>query len=707
MKTEPSKILEGVNPSWVGVILAVISIFVAILLKMAGLEWISPTFAITGMIIIIPMPVVLFFYWKHRQKTKDRSFTAATPLLPQPTGRVLVEIHGDGVAYEQEFQIDGKARVLLRPESGTQSRTLRGILHTILDPSPENLEHFDAAFQMDVGEYLLKTIFPDSAEKPLPPHAEVFLHTRQPGLLLLPWHLLSQGDIFLSSFLELTVSVSGLPPENRGREPCRLPDEPKVLLVLPESAPDAGAHGEALENELSARNHTLIRGRNLRIAETWKTFTAALARFSPDVVYCYGAGSPEGIVLEGGRTVGAGMLADAVERMSRRPVLIYLNAVGGGAGIVDFGLALEKWVPAVISSRFVTNADSADADSAIAREQGLKLLIDIVTRAAAPHGAVAGLFGRLESPKDTNRARWLTPLLFRHYSEWRAKVPETPARAIHDPHWHLKIDRVSQFSTVAAQTLQMVREGRPRCQAFVWYGTEGQGVKLFHQRLYVELREYLLNFNATLHEVRPEWPMEGVDTDDPGMAFRDCLCDAFGVGNLDDIPIAIRGLTQGAAGKQTLVAVRHVPVDSRRVMNPKTLKAYLTWWDRAFMPILKRERGQFVLLGISFIVRNPPKFRELVLEKERIEDLRLKHTVFRLLDEMERLAERDIADFFKTHNIHLPIRNRDAIIRRTLEKTGGHYEKTVGELRRLVNESWDLGEEEGRDGDVAGEDEEY
>ncbi|VFM96984.1 MAG: hypothetical protein BECKG1743D_GA0114223_101225 [Candidatus Kentron sp. G] len=485
------------------------------------------------------------------------------------------------------------------------------------------------------------------------------------------------------------------------RGPCHLPDEPKVLLVLPESVPGARAHGEKLETELSARNHTLTRNRNLQVAETWESFTAALAPdgFSPDVVYCYGAGSPEGIVMEGGRTVGTGMLADAVERMPKRPVLLYLNAVDGGAGLVAFGLALEKWVPAVIASRFVTNADSA-----IAREQGLKLLIDILTRAVPPHRAVAGLFGRLESPKDTNQSRWLTPLLFRRYSEWQAKPPETQARELHDPHWHLKIDRVSQFSTVAAQTLQMVREGRPRCLAFVWYGAEGQGIRMFHQRLYVELREYLLNFNATLHEVRPEWPMESTD---PDSAFRDCLCEAFGVANLDDIPIAIRRFNQGTTGKQTLVVVRHVPVDSPRVMKPKTLKAYLTWWDRAFMPILERERGQFVLLGISFIVRNPPKFRTLVLEKERIEDLALKHTVFRLLDEMEELAQRDIADFFKTHNIHLPTRNRDGIIRRTLEKTGGHYEKTVEELQRLVNESWDLGEEKERDGGVEMDDEDY
>jgi len=77
------------------------------------------------------------------------------------------------------------------------------------------------------------------------------------------------------------------------------------------------------------------------------------------------------------------------------------------------------------------------------------------------------------------------------------------------------------------------------------------------------------------------------------------------------------------------------------------------------------------LLGVSFIVKKPAKFQNLILKTERIEDMHLKHTVFRLLDEMEKLAYRDILDFFKTHNIHLPVKNRDQIIARLLDKPKG------------------------------------
>ncbi|MBT8420182.1 MAG: hypothetical protein KJO08_04890 [Gammaproteobacteria bacterium] len=433
-------------------------------------------------------------------------------------------------------------------------------------------------------------------------------------------------------------------------------------------------------------------GQNLQVAYTWEAFIEGLKNFSPHVIYFYGSCInghktcvAERLRMASGhsyREVSPNELQTAIEKMSEKPVLVYLNALDSAAGLVSFGLALEKLVPAVITSRYLSSAD-------IAREQGMNILIDILARGVLPHRAVATLFGKLDAPRTTADARWITPLLFRRYSEWHARAAPPPARRIHDPYWHLKIDRVTQFSTVATQTMQMVREGRPRCQAFVWYGTKGQGVEKFHHRLNVELREYLVNFNAHLHEVRPDWPSE---LDDPGIAFRDCLNEAFNVNHLDDIPGAIRGITQGASGRQTLVYVRHTPVHSSRLINPGSLKTYLDWWDREFVPRL--ERNQFLLLGVSFIVNNPPKFRNLILNKEGLEDLALKGTVFRLLDEMEQLAARDIADFFKTHNIHLPIRNRDRIIEKVLEKTGGHYEKTIDQLQALVEQSWDLHEEE-------------
>nr|VFJ89718.1 MAG: hypothetical protein BECKH772A_GA0070896_100175 [Candidatus Kentron sp. H]VFJ91256.1 MAG: hypothetical protein BECKH772B_GA0070898_100165 [Candidatus Kentron sp. H]VFJ97802.1 MAG: hypothetical protein BECKH772C_GA0070978_100165 [Candidatus Kentron sp. H] len=683
------EILKKLDPNWIGAIAAIVGILIATLLGLEALELIPPVFAIGGIIVTLLASVVLFVYWV-REQTKEKQREIAPSPEPEMTGQCFVEIHGAGFRHERECQIDSNA---LAPLPGGH-RKVGEVIESILSSGPEGPredKRFDDPFQLALGAYLLEQVFPAFAAEfthgAPPTHVDVYIHARDPRVLLLPWHVLSQGDVFLSSFLDWTVSVSGMFPERPARNPCPFPASPRVLLVIPESkgraATDAKAHLEELENELSIRNPGLTLGQGLRVADSWAGFPDGLERFRPDVVYCHGSWANDVDARMAGGEVNAEDLATAIGKCPQRPALVYLNGFGGpGAGLARFGMALEESVPAVIVGR-------SPVSPVIAREQGLKLLIDILTQAIPPHRAVARLFGRLEGPATTARARWMTPLLFRGYSEWNAEPPpEPPARGIHDPHWHLKIDRVSQFSTVTTQTLQMAREGRPRSLAFVWYGAQGQGIGLFHQRLNVELREYLPNFNAHLHEIRPDWPSE---LEDPDMAFRDCLTEAFGVKYPDDIPRAIRKLTQGASGRQTLVYVRHAPVISSRLINPKSLKGYLAWWDRAFAPLL--ERNQFLLLGISFVVKNPAKFRGLVLEKDRLEDLALKHTVFRLLDEMEELAQRDIADFFKTHNIRLPMESRDRIIEKVLEETGGHYEKTVDQLRDLVAESWHLRED--------------
>jgi hypothetical protein len=106
----------------------------------------------------------------------------------------------------------------------------------------------------------------------------------------------------------------------------------------------------------------------------------------------------------------------------------------------------------------------------------------------------------------------------------------------------------------------------------------------------------------------------------------------------------------GAAGRQSLVYVRHTPVRSSEVLNPRDLKAYLAWWDSQVAP---------------------------------------------LLDEMERLARRDLVQFLKTHNIRLPLERREQALKRILKATKGHYEQTVAELRDLLDMAREVDEGRG------------
>ncbi len=508
----------------------------------------------------------------------------------------------------------------------------------------------------------------------------------------LPWVLLANRGVFMCA-AGWSVSISGKAPFGE----YELPPSPRILIAAPRPVDvqdtRAEAHLEELVNLLSARNHLFYWDRHLRLAVTWEEFKETVESFQPQIVYYYGHGVGD---VHNARLVFAQQKDNArldkpvhdfalcLRNMAAPPFLVYMNCCkGDAAGFLGAGGQLSDFTPAVITNRTVAKIGAA-------RAQAMALWESILLKGVSPHKAVASLYSKMgDLDLTTSDIRWMTPVIHCSYDSWKANPPVPPDRMVHDPYWHLKIDRVTQFSTIATQTRQMLREQKPKSLSFVWYGQEGQGIKIFHERLNVELREDLSN--TFLYMVQPQWPAE---LSNAARSFGDMLTEAFEVNHPDDIPARIRSKTRGAFGKRALVYVRHQPVASAKLINPRTLRIYLEWWNAEFVPLL--EKHQYALLGISFVVKNPAKFRRLILEKERIEELYLDKTVFRLLDEMEKLARRDLSDFLLTHNIRLPMSRRDQTLTRILEKTGGHYEKTVAELKNLVDWAWDLTEEEAK-----------
>jgi len=141
--------------------------------------------------------------------------------------------------------------------------------------------------------------------------------------------------------------------------------------------------------------------------------------------------------------------------------------------------------------------------------------------------------------------------------------------------------------------------------------------------------------------------------------------------------------------------VRHTPVRSAKaVINVKTFKTYLEWWDMNFAPVLD---GQvFAVLGASFVVKEPGKFERLLIERERLHDVPFSRTVFKLLDVMREVAKSDLRDFLRTHNIAVPPGRVDKLLDSILAKTGGRYEATLEELKDIAARVWAEEEQESR-----------
>jgi len=565
-----------------------------------------------------------------------------------------------------------------------ETRTLGDLVRTLVDYEPAALAlAFDERGQLEIGTWLYRQIFGDRHIDADAVRLEIA--TDDEHIMRLPWPLLCRDGVFCCANGWSVALGSGA-----HRAAVRLPPQPRLLLVMPE--PDgvpptqAMAHLDELETLLSAGLPTLRRGRQLQVARTWEGFLRQCRDFRPELVYYYGHGSATDLHSTRllfadaiGRPVAD--LAQVLRNLETPPLLAYINCCQGDAGgLLGAGRQLAGFIPAVVTNRTVATIGAA-------RGQALALWDALLLKGESPHRALATLYARRRGPDlSLADARWMTPVLHAGYGTWHAEPPGVRRTADHDPYWHLKIDRVSQYHTVAGEVRRMVREGRPRCHAFVWYGRAGEGVDLFHTRLNVELRDDL--DQARLLEIAPRWPD---DLADPARSFEDMLCEAFGVAALEDLPARIRQEAGGGYGARVLVYLRHQPVvgaqsdKQRRLIDPDRLCQYVAWLDHRLAPLL--DEGQFLLVGLSFVVLKPAGFREAV-RRRRPQSLRLEQSVFQLLDELECLALDDLQRFVQTHRLPHAGRLTDEVLIRMLADTQGNYEQTVEALRALMDRAW-------------------
>ncbi|HMQ32202.1 MAG TPA: hypothetical protein PKD53_15840 [Chloroflexaceae bacterium] len=543
---------------------------------------------------------------------------------------------------------------------------------------------YDEHGQFAIGHHLYRQLFGDAPPESFRQHPDDPVDLRivadDEEIPRLPWALLAHKGVFLvAAGWSITLASTG-----RLRA-VELPAAPRLLLVAPEPADQqrtrAEAHLEELEFLLSLHDRALS-GERVRRVRTWAELREALPAFEPDLIYYYGHGRGDShrAVLAFADELGrlderpVADLAQLIGALPRPPLLVYLNCCSGDAGgFLGAGWQIGQRVPAVLANRTLVEIDAAQA-------QAIVFWRTLLVERRAPHLALASLYGKVtERGLSFRDARWLTPVLYCHYDGWAAPPLQRAEQAPRDPHWHLKLDRVVQFSIVSAQTRQMLRERRPRSLAYIWYGEPGQGVDRFHTRLQVEL-ETDPPQGAQIVVVRPEWP----PVFDLPRDYEAMLVEAFEGVPLRSVSASLKARARGGPQQPVILYVRHRPVrgDAKDVVNPYKLRSYLQWWDQVFVPRLAGPHH--ALLTIPFEVERPARFRAAVLEGARLRDLELGHTIFRLLDEMERLALSDLLDFLQMHEIRLPRAARERVLQAILTRTGGHYDQTVSELRRIV-----------------------
>ena len=490
---------------------------------------------------------------------------------------------------------------------------------------PDDLDlAFDERGQLEIGKVLyeqtLKKAYPNS----LPSDGDVFLriHTDDEQMARLPWVLLSPGGRFLvQGGWSVALNSCNRPPAD-----CLLPSCPRLLCIVPQPK-DVGPtrateHLEELEKKLSLFFPELTRGDGLQTVCDWEGFKSKAVEFKPHAIYYYG----HGIARQTGASTRllfenpddgkaddrpASDFARVLGDLEKKPMLVYVNCCHGDAGgLLGLGRQLEgeHGIPAAITNRTAAYVPEA-------RAQALFLWERLLLYGDPPHVALASLYRSTEKLGLTGKnERWMVPVLHANYREWRATggvlfMPEGPAG-----NWRLKIDRERQIADVEHLTGVMLREGKPRCRAFVWYGQRGDGVEIFHERVEKELGEILRESRKVFHPVRPDWPTALGDTPDHACcSFMNELLAAFDVDSTEDIGYNLRSLYPG--DRKVLVYVRHPSVKSPakenavpHVINPATLKIYLDCWDRQILPYL--EPNQFVMFTVSFVVNKPDRFKK-------------------------------------------------------------------------------------------------
>ncbi len=589
----------------------------------------------------------------------------------------------------RRLELGPDAEVPIKGEQPRLGELVDGLLHyrdRIID------RYFDERGQRQIGRFLFRRLFGSTSDYRVAGEGgEIRLCSRDEDILRLPWVLLADDQ---GTLAQRRWSVVLTDPGVRASD-CVLPPLPRILIVAPQpptlKPTWAGEHLADLERLLAARTGPDFVERHVRKVETWADCKTQVKSFEPDVVYFYGHGDGdrEQTALlfpdrdKPYRRVPMSQFAECLENAPSRPARLgYVNCCYGDAGgFLGAGILLRRFIPAVIANRAVIKVGAA-------RALALRFFELALLEGEAPHTAQATLYRSLfdlEGLPHRSDPMWMTPVLHVSYDEWDA-VPlrreEIPSPRPYAEH---RFDRIPQIGVVTNSTRTMLREGKNRSFAFLWYGEPAQGVDILHDQLRSELQ--VLSDVKQVHELRPEWPQQ---TEQLDRCFSEMYTEVFQVDRFDQLQQQIRARFRTTGDvHQHLCYIRHrtVRLPSASRVNLVTIRLYLQWWERNLVHLF--DGNAFVVLGFGFEVDREAAFARL-LRKYGLHKLPLESTWVRTLPSLRDIEEHDLLAYLQETSANVPPEYYDLIIDHVMEAAGGRYTPTLRELQRIKGSYWEL-----------------
>lgn len=551
------------------------------------------------------------------------------------------------------------------------------------------LGDFDEAAQLQLGQHLYRLLFANAPADLFPATEETLLRvvSDDPFIQRIPWNLLTREQTLTFLVMEnwhITVATRS----SSGQHTLRFADAPKVLLVCQaprdQTATGAVEHGNHLLQFLRGRYGYFLNPQALDMVSDWDGFVRKLDEQHWDVIYYYGHGTGDGygasllFTDSGGKAMEVTMGKLAAILKNAPPSLLYLNACRSGSnGIAGSVTQLGAILPALLVNRTDAFTDAARTQAQVFLE---RLLLDHYP----PHQAITHAYG--SKNHGLAAVRWMTPILYQHYTQWEFSSSNVQCLVGKDMHWYLKLDRTNQFSRVFYRTNDMLVSDNPSTLACFWYGTKDQGVERFHERLPIELKKRSREMDMVTFNFR--WPPH---FNDPQKACEHMVGEGFGQRLLDALPGVLQKDAIGGASNPLVV---HCRFETLRRGNPVRLEhlAYLLkWWETEVHSRL-RDYGIRTLLAFAYELEQPdPQFGNIC--RGELAKAGLKAGMkLELLDELQTVNSDDILEFLDRFEVELPVTgdDRTQLIHAIVQRSNGNYEQILNELQTIVSQAYKL-----------------